>query len=81
MEISTVSCPLLGISHLNHPVYYDSVDLVAPQAKIAFFHTAYTFFMAEMQSIQAKESEEPKRNKNSFCGIDVAMHPLAPLSN
>lgn len=81
VEMSTVSCPLSGISDLKHYVNYDSVDLAAPRAKIACFHTAYTFFRAEMQSIQAKESEEPKRNKNSFCGIDVAIHPLAPLSN
>ena len=81
MEKSTVVCPLFGIPHLNHYVYYDSVDLTAPQAKIAFFHTAYMFFRAEMQSIQVKESEEPKRTKNSFCGIDVTVHPLALLSN
>lgn len=79
--MSTATCPLFGISHLNHPVHSDSVDLTAPQAKIALFHTAYTFFRAEMQSIHTKESKEPKRNKNSFCGIDVSMHPLAPLSN
>lgn len=79
--MSTVPCPPFGTSHLNHPVQSDSVDPETPQAKIALFHTAYTFFRAEMQSIRTKESKEPKRNENSFCGIDVAMHPLAPLSN
>lgn len=79
--MSTAPWPVFGMPHLNHPVHSAGVDLAAPQAKIALFHTAYTFFRAEMQSIHTKESKEPKRNEKSFCGIDVAMHPLAPLSN